>query len=153
MQYSLQERTAIEMELISFALCKNENYLPEVRTAWINEFENMNVPVFEVVKRIRLAKQEKKFGNTEFATFMNVNLSDYQDFYEHEKIEIPEQVVTSYGYAEPRRNDFKYLKQDRYYILDEMSADKDSSYGYILIKDDTGYTSFYGKEHFKLYQG
>jgi hypothetical protein len=85
-QYSLQERTAIEFELISFSLCKNENYKPEILSAWINEFENMNLTPLQVIKRIRLAKHIQKYGVTEFAIFMNVDLNEYSNIYKHEKL-------------------------------------------------------------------
>jgi hypothetical protein len=93
MQYSLQESTAIKFELISFSLCKNENYKEEVLNAWIKEFENMNMKAIEVIKRIRLAKHIPKYGVTEFAIFMNVDITSYSTFYKHAQI--------SEGYIDP----------------------------------------------------
>lgn len=86
-EYTKEQRKAIELALYQFGQCKGEN-LKGVAEAWINEFEELRMPHFEVIKRIRLAKTEKKYGITEFAIFMNVNLSDYSDFYKHVKKEI-----------------------------------------------------------------
>lgn len=156
-QYSLQEKTAIEYELISFALCKNENYTNETKQAWISEFENMNMTSFEAIKRIRLAKMEKKFGVTEFALFMNVDLSDYSTFYKHEKKQEPEtrlnynEEIMGYGKAYPVRSDFTYLKKEYYVIIDEYIRNNMQDKN-ILIRDDTGYTAFYPAEYFRLKQ-
>lgn len=75
---------AIEYELVSFALCKQENYRPETINAWINSFAELRYTAFQVIKSIRLAKLEKKFGQTEFATFINVELQNYSETYKHE---------------------------------------------------------------------
>lgn len=83
-QYNLQERTAIEFELIKFALCKQENYRPEIIESWINSFAELRYTAFQVIKSIRMAKLEKKYGQTEFATFVNVELQNYSEVYKHE---------------------------------------------------------------------
>lgn len=83
-QYNLQERTAIEFELIKFALCKQENYKPEIIESWINSFAELRYTAFQVIKSIRMAKLEKKYGQTEFATFVNVELQNYSEVYKHE---------------------------------------------------------------------
>ena len=49
--------------------------------------------VFEVIKRIRLAKLEKKFGISDFSVFMNINTGEYGNFYKHE--------MKSKGYVDP----------------------------------------------------
>ena len=83
-QYSLQEKTAIEFELIKFALCKQENYRPEIIESWINSFAELRYTEFQVIKSIRMAKLEKKYGQTEFATFVNVEMQNYSEVYKHE---------------------------------------------------------------------
>ena len=83
-QYSLQEKTAIEFELIKFALCKQENYRPEIIESWINSFAELRYTAFQVIKSIRMAKLEKKYGQTEFATFVNVEMQNYSEVYKHE---------------------------------------------------------------------
>ena len=83
-QYNLQERTAIEFELIKFALCKQENYKPEIIESWINSFAELRYTAFQVIKSIRMAKLEKKYGQTEFATFVNVEMQNYSEVYKHE---------------------------------------------------------------------
>lgn len=40
----------------------------------------------QIVKCIRLAKLEKKYGPTEFATFINVPFNDYAQTYKHVEI-------------------------------------------------------------------
>ena len=150
--YSHEEKKAIRKCLSEFAACKNENYTNHVVNTWIEEFENLQMPVLEVIKRIRLAKQEPKFGVTEFAVFMNVNLSDYAEFFEHKKKEIEAPETKGFGKAIPLFNKWIGLKKPEYIILDELKPDKDSEYGYILIQNDLNYTVFYSKEHFKLIQ-
>ncbi len=159
-QFSLQEKTAIEYELISFALCKNENYTNETKQAWISEFENMNMTSFEAIKRIRLAKMEKKFGVTEFALFMNVDLSDYSTFYKHEKKQEPEtrvnynESIMGYGIAIC----YTYVKgfpniilNKEYTIIDEYVRNNMYDKN-ILLRDESGNTAFYPAEYFKLKQ-
>lgn len=80
--YTNEQRKAIELCIWQFGQCKNEK-LGDVAQSWINEFAEMNMPYFEVIKRIRLAKHVKKYGVTEFAIFMNVDLSSYSEFYKH----------------------------------------------------------------------
>lgn len=81
-EYTIEQKKAIELTIYQFAQCKNED-LSKVAKSWINEFAELNMPYFEVIKRIRLAKHEKKYGNTEFAIFMNINLDNYSELYRH----------------------------------------------------------------------
>jgi len=85
LEYSKDEIKAIKHELIRYSGSKNENLEANTVNCWLMDFQEMRVPAFEVIKRIRLAKMEKKYGVTEFAIFMNVNLSDYGTFYKHIK--------------------------------------------------------------------
>lgn len=158
--YSLQERTAIEYELISFALCKNENYDDPTKRAWIDEFENMNMTSFEAIKRIRLAKLEKKFGVTEFAVFMNVNLSDYGTFYKHEKKQEPEtrvnydEKIMGYGVAicYNKIKEFPNILLNKEYVIIDEYVRNNMHDKNILLRDESGYTAFYPAEYFKLKQ-
>jgi hypothetical protein len=86
-EYTESELQAIKVALIQFALCRNENYSPETVMAWINEFADMNMPVMQVIKRIRLAKLGKKFGVTDFSAFMDLNIDDYTNHYKHIRLE------------------------------------------------------------------
>jgi len=148
----LDERTAIELELGSYALVKNENFNEFTINAWIDEFQKLQIEPFEVIKRIRLAKSSKKYGDTEFGTFMNVHLNEYSENYKHLKTEhTPDKV--NYGYAVPLRNDLRDFKKERYEISDELPPDKESQQGYILLTDDNGYNVFVCKSHFRLIQG
>lgn len=83
--YNENESKAIKLELVSYAKVKNEQISIETLNAWINEFECLQMKAFEVIKRIRLAKHEKKFGNTDFSVFMNVDIENYYEFYKHKK--------------------------------------------------------------------
>ena len=85
--YTPTQKKAIQLALWQFGQCKKED-LSGVANSWINEFAEMRILFFEVIKRIRLAKMEKKYGVTEFAIFMNVTLSDYGDFYKHKPREL-----------------------------------------------------------------
>ena len=84
-EYTDQEIKAIKLALINFAVCKNENYSPETIESWINSFAELRYSAFQVIKSIRLAKLEKKYGQTEFATFVNIELQNYSETYKHEK--------------------------------------------------------------------
>lgn len=86
-EYSQSELKAIKVALIQFALCRNENYSDYTIMAWVNEFADLNMPVMQVIKRIRLAKLGKKFGVTEFSAFMDVNIDEYTNYYKHKRLE------------------------------------------------------------------
>ena len=155
--YSDIEIRSIKQELIRYAGSKNEIIPADTVSCWLMDFQELRMPVTEVIKRIRLAKLDNKFGVTDFAAFINVRLSDYSTFYKYEhKEETPTRVnyndeIMGYGKAYPVRNDFKYLQKEYYVIIDEIVVnnmqDKD-----ILIRDDSGYTAFYPQIYFKLKQ-
>lgn len=86
--YSAAEIRAIKLELISYAACKNENFSEVIINAWINEFSLLNMKPYQVVKRIRLAKHSKKYGVSEFACFMEVELNDFPELYKFKRKEI-----------------------------------------------------------------
>lgn len=80
--YTPQEKKAIQLALYQFGQCKKED-ISDVAQSWINEFSEMRMPFWEVIKRIRLAKHVKKYGVSEFAIFTNVKLSDFGDVYKY----------------------------------------------------------------------
>ena len=82
-EYTPAETNMIKAALFDFANSKNENYREEVVYSWINTFSELRMPAFEIIKRIRLSKLEKKFGNTEFAVFMNVDITEYSTLFKH----------------------------------------------------------------------
>lgn len=81
--YNDKEIQAITLALTQFALCKNENYKPETIQSWINQFSDLNLTAIQVIKRIRLASLQKRYGVTEFAVFMDVPYKDYGEYYKH----------------------------------------------------------------------
>lgn len=83
-EYTATERKAIILELGIFALATNQSFSAEIINCWIQEFSNLNMKAFEVIKRIRLAKLEKKFGASDFSVFMNIKTGEYGNFYKHE---------------------------------------------------------------------
>jgi len=85
-EYTDQEILAIKMLLFEFANSKNENYEVATVETWINNFAEMRLTPAEILKRIRLAKLEKKYGVTEFAIFMNVRIDSYTEFYKHVRL-------------------------------------------------------------------
>ena len=85
-EYTPTETNMIKAALFDFANSKNENYREEVVYSWINTFSELRVSAFEIIKRIRLAKLEKKFGNTEFAIFMNVDITEYSTLFKHKAL-------------------------------------------------------------------
>lgn len=140
---------------------KQENF-DGVADEWVSEFENLQITPLDAIKRIRLAKFEKKYGVTEFTTFMTVNIDEYAEKYKHEHQEfepekkykqLPEtagevskDIDWGLGRAEPLRNDLRDFKKNFYDIIEETRD-------MILLKDDRGITGFYDKEHFRLHQG
>lgn len=86
-EYTANEIKAIKQELINFALSKNEDIQPFIFDNWINNFSELNIPAKEVIKRIRLAKLDIKFGVSEFAKFMNVEINEYSSYYKHKRRE------------------------------------------------------------------
>jgi len=118
------------------------------------DFQELQIPVFEVIKRIRLAKLDNKYGSSDFAGFMNVKLSEYGLHYKHEKKESSELVFCGYGKAIPNFNHWIGLTPGKEYdILDELPPDKECQFGYVLIRDDRNYSIFYGKDNFVIKQG
>ena len=85
-EYTDQEILAIKMLLFEFANSKNENYEVATVETWINNFAEMRLTPAEILKRVRLAKLEKKYGVTEFAIFMNVRIDSYTEFYKHVRL-------------------------------------------------------------------
>jgi hypothetical protein len=85
-EYTKPERKAIILELGIFALATNQSFSSEIINCWMQEFSNLNMKVMEVIKRIRLAKLEKKFGVSDFSVFMNLNTEDYSNYYKHERL-------------------------------------------------------------------
>lgn len=155
LQWSRFERQSVKNALFHFANIKNEDLKEYIVEAWISEFQNLQVSVTDAIKRIRLAGLEKKFGVTEFAIFMNVDLNSYSDNYKQEKkIAIAEGVIPKgFGKAIPTFNHFRDLQQSEYLILDELQPDQESNEGYVLIKNDRNYSVFYSKENFRIIQG
>lgn len=138
--YSDNEKTAIIQELISFAGCKQENISVDILKIWLTEFGDMNMNPLEVVKRIRLAKHERKFGASEFAIFMNVDLTTYSNFYKHKKTEFQKNIYAEFNYSIKIPN-LQQLK--KYQILYETETE-------VLIKNDSGHEIFYPKVYFDL---
>ena len=152
-EYNDEEIKSIKLELARYAGSKNENISENTVNCWLMDFQDLQLEVFEAIKRIRLAKSIKNpKATTDFSVFMNVDLSEYSTFYKHEKKELPEPVIVNYGYAIPLRNDYQHLQKERYEIIDEQPPDKDCEYGYILIRMDNNYMSFFGKDNFRLIQ-
>lgn len=156
-EYSYDEVRQIKNELYRYALAKQETIDKEVIQEWIQSFSEMGMQQWEVIKRIRIAKCSDKYGSTDFSAFVNCNLADYTALYNKQKSkereQLPEQKSVSYGKAIPVFNHFRDLKKPEYEILDELPPDKNSSEGYVLIRDDKSYSVFYSKENFKIKQG
>lgn len=141
--YSPKEIQAIKHELIRYAGSKAENIQANTVNCWLMDFQELRMPVIEVIKRIRLAKMKEKYGVTDFAAFMNVKLQDYSDFYKHVsksslvltgKVALPsELLVEKYGFTKGKS-----------YEIKENSGDE------ILVTNDIGVTGFYPQSYFTL---
>lgn len=143
-KYTNTELDVIQAELVRYSLSKNESIREPVIKAWILDFQDMNIPAWEVVKRIRMAKQEKKYGVTEFATFMNVGIGNYAEVYKHEKKkEIAEVIPEGVEYVKPIIA-HPLLQKDKYEVI---YADEKTYF----IRNDEDYEIHYPKEYFKSF--
>lgn len=139
-EYSNSELRAIKLELLSLAGCKNENYSELTINSWINEFSLLNMKPIEVLKRIRLAKHSKRYGVSEFAMFMDLNLNDYGELYKYKK-----KVETSNKnlYAKPKKAYIGFREGNLYEIL-EQSGNQ------ILLENEEKKTAFYPLDFFEI---
>lgn len=82
-RFNSDEKKAILLELISYAYCKNETIPDLVVEAWITEFERLQMSAYQVIKSIRVAKLLPKKFVTEFASFVSIDTSVYNEYYRH----------------------------------------------------------------------
>lgn len=140
-EYSDNEIKAIKLEMLSLAGCKNENYSELTINSWINEFSLLNMKPLEVLKRVRLAKHVKKYGVSEFAMFMDVNLNQFSELYKYHKKVESENGKTIY--AKPKKSYTGFREGNLYEIL-EQSGNQ------ILLENEEKKTAFYPKEFFEI---
>lgn len=138
--YNPQELKLIKIELAKFTACRNENIPKETVEAWINAFSELNMSAKEIIKRIKLAKLQKKYSVSEFSNFIEVNISDYGKYYKHEK---PEQK--KYSYAIPVYHVDGLTLGKRYEVIETIH---DS----VLIVNDSNLSSFYDFKYFNLFE-
>ena len=158
--YNDIEVRSIKQELIRYAASKNEVIPFETVNCWLMDFQELRMTVTEVIKRIRLAKLDNKFGATDFAAFMNVRLSDYSTHYKHEHKEQPEtrvkydESIMGYGTAVCKFSikEFPNITKDKEYVIIDEYIRNNMHDKNILLRDDSNVTAFYPAEYFKLKQ-
>lgn len=148
-EYTPDETKAIKLAFKELAIARNENFTDLIISEWIREFEKLKMNPFDVVKRIRLVKLEKKYGNTYFGEFMEVRLSDYYEAYTHQRIE-QKHVESLIGKFVLPIDNLNGLSKKQYEILYELPPDRDSEKGYVLIINDAGNRAFYPVECFEI---
>ena len=142
-EFSSKEREAIISELRIYAGAKNENIPAVTIQAWMILFSALNISVYEIIKRIRMACIEKKYGVSEFATFINADIREYSDLFKFKKREqITENIPDKTEYVKPIV-EHPHLQKEKYDII--YTAEKTH-----YIKNDEGYEVHYPKEYFKL---
>lgn len=154
--YNESELKTIKDELIRFAAAKSEVIRKETVQEWIMSFRELRISFNEVIKRIKLAKvYNNPKSVTDFPFFMSVKLSDYGEFYKHEKKEIPErEFKANYGYAKPFKH-YRDFKKEKYPIIDEMNLwfwETKSVIECIYLRGDNNISSYYPKTDFIIEQ-
>lgn len=142
--YNANEIKAIKLELLSYAACRNENFSELTINAWINEFSQLNMSPYECIKRIRLSKHEKKYGASEFAIFMNVNLNQFPEYYKTIQRNRETELESVYGKLVSTNTDLPSYKTGNQYEILDISGNL------ILLRNDKNITEFIGKEYFNL---
>lgn len=158
--YSDIEIRSIKQELIRYAGSKNEIIPADTVSCWLMDFQELRMPVMEVIKRIRLAKLDNKYGVTDFSAFMNVRLSEYSTYYKHEHKEEPktrvnyDEKIMGYGVAicYNKIKEFPNILLNKEYVIIDEYVRNNMHDKNILLRDESGYTAFYPAEYFKLKQ-
>ena len=84
--YTEPETKALKLELIRYALAKQETIPVPVINEWLLTFQEMNIKPDELAMRIKMAKYKKRYGNqTTLADFMDLDDEYFIEYYNYYK--------------------------------------------------------------------